>query len=137
MASRSLTDLHPAMQAQAALVLEKAHEAGVDLLVTCTRRSLDEQARLYAQGRTTPGPIVTRAKPGESAHNVGLAMDCVPMRDGKPVWGTKLKSDRDLWAAYGAAVRAAGLVWGGDWRGGLVDLPHAEFPDWRNNRWNS
>lgn len=131
MASRALTDLHPRMQAQAAHVLELAHEAGCDLLVTCTLRSLDEQARLYAQGRTMPGPIVTKAKPGESAHNVGLAFDCVPVRDGKPVWGTKLAADRALWTAYGAAVRAAGLVWGGTWRGSLVDFPHAEFPEWR------
>lgn len=133
MASRSLTDLHPAMQAQAALVLEKAAEAGVSLLVTCTRRSLEEQAELYAQGRTAPGRIVTKAKPGESAHNFGLAMDCVPMRAGKPVWGTKLAADRALWDAYGTAVRAAGLEWGGDWRG-LIDLPHCQLANWKDYR---
>lgn len=132
MASRSLTDLHPRMQEQARRVLDLAREAGCDLLVTCTLRSMDEQARLYAQGRTAPGPIVTKARPGESAHNFGLAMDCVPMRDGKPVWSTKLAADRALWTAYGAAVRAAGLVWGGDWR--FVDLPHAEFPAWKDYR---
>jgi len=30
---------------------------------------------LYFQGRTTPGKIVTNARPGESAHNFGIAVD--------------------------------------------------------------
>ncbi len=31
------------------------------------------------------------------------------------------------WASYGAAVEAAGLIWGGRWPH-LVDNPHAEIP---------
>lgn len=133
MASRSLSDLHPAMQDAAHRVLELAEAAGCTLLVTCTRRSMEEQAELYAQGRTKPGPIVTKARPGESPHNAGLAMDVVPIRAGKPVWSTKLAADRALWDAYGAAVRAAGLEWGGDWKG-LIDLPHCQLPTWKDYR---
>ena len=35
----------------------------------------DEQAKVYAQGRTAPGKIVTHAKPGHSNHNFGVAFD--------------------------------------------------------------
>jgi peptidoglycan L-alanyl-D-glutamate endopeptidase CwlK len=38
-------------------------------------RSVDEQNELYAQGRTKPGAIVTKAKGGQSNHNFGIAID--------------------------------------------------------------
>ena len=46
--------------------------------VTSKRRSAKEQAKLYAQGRTSPGRIVTRrsGRPGsESTHQLGRAFD--------------------------------------------------------------
>ena len=43
--------------------------------VVSTLRSFAEQDTLYAQGRTTPGPIVTNAKAGQSNHNFGLSFD--------------------------------------------------------------
>lgn len=54
-------------------------------------RSWDDQAELYAQGRTTPGPIVTKAKPGQSFHNFAVAVDWAhdadTTRDGlQPTW---------------------------------------------------
>lgn len=38
-------------------------------------RSFDRQETLYTSGRTRPGPILTKALPGESLHNYGLASD--------------------------------------------------------------
>ncbi|MFJ5622021.1 M15 family metallopeptidase [Peribacillus loiseleuriae] len=38
-------------------------------------RSIAEQDKLYAQGRTAPGKVVTNAKGGQSNHNYGLAVD--------------------------------------------------------------
>ncbi len=38
-------------------------------------RSIAEQNRLYAQGRTLPGPIVTNARGGQSNHNRGIAVE--------------------------------------------------------------
>jgi len=52
-------------------------------LIYCGRRTMEEQAMLYAQGRTRPGKIITQAKPGQSYHNYGLAFDWVPLRVGK------------------------------------------------------
>jgi peptidoglycan L-alanyl-D-glutamate endopeptidase CwlK len=42
-------------------------------------RTWAEQDLLYAQGRTSPGNIVTNAKGGESWHCFGCAADCAPM----------------------------------------------------------
>lgn len=42
-----------------------------------TLRTFAEQNALYAQGRTTPGAIVTYARGGQSFHNFGLAFDWV------------------------------------------------------------
>jgi len=44
---------------------------------------MEEQAMLYAQGRSRPGKILTQAKPGQSYHNYGLAFDWVPLKTGK------------------------------------------------------
>ena len=106
--------------------LASAHGEGLDPLVTCTYRSLAEQADLYAQGRTRPGKRVTNAKPGESAHNFRFALDFVPIVQGKPDWSSKSPQ----WLQLGRLAEACGLEWGGRWRG-LVDLPHIQLPNWR------
>jgi peptidoglycan LD-endopeptidase CwlK len=86
MASRSLDDLRPEFRAMAELWLADCAGEQLDVLVYCSYRSMAEQSALYAQGRTRPGPIVTRAQAGESAHNFGLALDFVPLLNGKPQW---------------------------------------------------
>lgn len=41
----------------------------VDFTIIFGYRSEEEQARLYARGRTVPGDVVTWAPPGRSKHN--------------------------------------------------------------------
>jgi peptidoglycan LD-endopeptidase CwlK len=67
--SRKLTDLHPLMQPLVVDFLARVEMEGIDLLVTCTYRSDEEQAALYAISRTKPGRRVTNAPPGRSMHN--------------------------------------------------------------------
>jgi peptidoglycan L-alanyl-D-glutamate endopeptidase CwlK len=129
--SRSLNDLHPAMQPMAAEFLNNCKAAGIDLLVTCTWRSGAEQDALYAQGRTTPGSIVTRAKAGQSRHNhtlsgrpASLALDVVPLRLGKPVWAA---SDA-IWQDVGRIGKACGLEWAGEWTR-MREFPHFQHPN--------
>ena len=86
MSSRSLSDLRPQFRNRAILWMDQCIHAGLEILITCTYRSPAEQNELYAQGRTAPGKIVTRAQGGQSAHNVGLALDFVPIVNGKPEW---------------------------------------------------
>ena len=68
------------------LKLKLLEETGYEWLVTQGRRTIAEQDRPYAQGRTSPGPKVTNAKGGSSPHNFGLAVDMVPIKDGNLWW---------------------------------------------------
>lgn len=113
--SRSLSDLLPPARTRAEAFLAACAREGIDLLVTSTYRDNDSQAALYAQGRTTPGKIVTNARPGQSYHNHRVALDIVPLRGGKPVWGTT-GSDAALWAHVGALGESCGLEWAGRWK---------------------
>ncbi|UPT53189.1 D-alanyl-D-alanine carboxypeptidase [Synechococcus phage Ssp-JY42] len=125
MASRSLDDLHPHVAAKARAHISACKAEGIDLLVTCTYRDPAEQARLFAQGRTTPGKIVTNARPGQSFHEYRVAYDVVPMRAGKPVWGTK-GADLALWTRVGELGEAQGLEWAGRWVR-FREYPHFQF----------
>lgn len=58
------------------LTLEK-----ISFRVVQALRSWDEQEKLYAQGRTAPGKIVTQAAGGHSWHNFGLAVDLAIMEE--------------------------------------------------------
>lgn len=108
--------------------LASCKAAGLDVLVTCTRRDLTEQAALYAIGRTRPGKKVTNAKPGSSAHNFGLAMDVVPMLHGKPVW----EFPDPLWTKVGALGQEAGLQWYGAPGSEFCEAAHFQLPHWRD-----
>ena len=112
--SRKIEDLHPTVQDKCRAHMAACEEAGISLIITSTYRSPEEQAVLYAQGRTAPGKIVTKAKPGQSMHNHRLAYDVVPLRNGKPVWGTS-GEDGVLWRKVGALGVEQGLEWAGNW----------------------
>lgn len=120
MSSRSTYDMHPELahlmqefQARCEVELKKYNASA---LIICTWRSMEEQADLYATGRSKPGnpcrcggaskkigtcakhPLgltVTNAKPGQSAHNTMIgtrpaseAFDVLALRAGKQVWAT-------------------------------------------------
>lgn len=94
-------------------------ELGHPVMLTCTYRSPEEQDKLYAQGRTTSGRIVTWAKGGESPHNHRMAADLMFVRS-KYI---------GPWELVGLEAKKVGLVWGGEWKR-LVDKPHVERRDW-------
>ncbi len=123
--SRSLLELHPTVKKMADAFIEKCKEQGIDVLITSTYRDKESQAALFAQGRTAPGKIVTNARAGQSMHNWRVAFDFVPMRNGKPVWGTQ-NEDAVLWKRIGAIGESVGLEWGGNWRN-FKDMPHMQF----------
>lgn len=132
MASRDLDDLHAALSPLAREVVRRAEAAGMPLTVICTLRTMEEQAALYAQGRTQPGSIVTYARPGYSFHNFGLAFDVVPtellaLRN----WGETPEYRAHaaaLWDELGSIGIDVGLTWGGDFAK-LKDRPHFEWAD--------
>src|SRR5437867_4031964 len=57
--SRFLDDLSDEMKPLAFELLARCTEAGIPVVVVYTGRTQEEQDGLYAQGRTTPGKIVT------------------------------------------------------------------------------
>lgn len=127
MASRSLDDLEPAVRAAALLFLERCRADGLDVLIYCTLRSMAEQAELYASGRTTRGPVLTAARPGESLHNPDAAgkawaFDAVPLVGGKPAW-----NDAEAVDQMGQCGEAVGLEWAGRWRGKLRERVHFQM----------
>lgn len=124
--SRRVEDLNPAVQWRAHALVKAAKDDSIDLLITSTYRSNEEQAALYAQGRTKPGVIVTNARPGDSYHNWRCAFDVVPLRNGKPVWSTS-GPDGDLWRKIGEMGEAVGLEWAGRWTGKLREMAHFQY----------
>ena len=126
MSSRSLSDLREPFYGMALQWLDDCREAGIDVLVYCTLRDFKEQDALYEQGRTTPGSIVTYARGGQSAHNYGLALDFVPLIQGKPQW----KAGNPLYVSAVALASARGLESASKWRK-FKEWPHIELPGWK------
>lgn len=116
-----LTGLRPEIQPMIEGLIVAAFDDGVSLIVTDGFRSVAEQDRIFAQGRTTPGPIVTGARGGSSWHNYGLAADVAVLVNGRATW----PNDLALWARIGALGKALGLRWGGDFP--TPDRPHFEL----------
>lgn len=120
--SRRIEDLTPATRALAGAFLQECHAAGLPVMIISTLRDNAFQAHLYAQGRTRPGKVVTKALPGSSWHNYGVAFDAVPMRGGELVWGADTPADKALWQTMGECGERVGLEWGGRWK--FTDMPH-------------
>lgn len=113
--------LQPLVERKSQLVIAEMAKLGYTVHVFEGYRSIARQNELYAQGRTTPGNIVTKAKGGESIHNYGAAVDIVFGPKGKPSWNPK-----EPWDKLGEVGKKYGFEWGGDWEG-FSDLPHLEM----------
>lgn len=92
----------------------------LNIQVTAGYRNFVQQDALYAQGRTTPGPIVTNATGAKSSHCYGYSVDLVPedMTPGQPDWNA---SD-PAWQKMLSAGLAVGLAEGAQWE--HKDNPH-------------
>ncbi len=115
-----IKELHPSIQPFVIQFINESEKQGIQLRVTDGYRTYAEQTKLYNQGRTTPGNVVTNAKAGYSLHNFGLAVDVVPMVDGKPNYNT------DKWPSIASIGKAIGFTWGGDFKS-IKDKPHFEM----------
>jgi len=131
--SRDIGALAPEMQHKAREFVARCAKHGIDAMIYCTFRSPEDQATLYAQGRTERGNIVTWAKPGQSKHNLSiagnpasLAFDAVPVVAGRAIW-EKTGENRKRWLQMGICAKELGLTWGGTWSGTRQDFPHFEL----------
>ena len=133
---RAIDSLDASFQKQVRGWVNEMVTSRIEPLIYCGRRSMEEQAALYAKGRTVSGKIVTKAKPGESYHNYGLAFDWVPLKQsGK---------NADLWIAdwnnetafrlgehVGISFRLAGISWE------TGHLQSSDYKSWRDIPRNS
>lgn len=100
---------------------EAMNKIGAPVFLTETVRSNERQGVLYSRGRTRPGPVVTYAKAGQSAHNPndnGLARAFDFAFVGSEPW-----SEDHPWELAGELLKWLGAKWGGDWKS--RDRPHA------------
>ncbi len=118
--SNSINSLNPHVTSLARKFLELTRVNNLDVRITNAFRSWDEQDRLYAQGRTIPGSVVTNAKGGDSYHNWGLAFDASPYENGK------ISNDINKYKKMGQLGQQVGLEWGGTFIS-IVDLPHFQY----------
>ena len=91
---------------------------GYKLRIVSARRSCQEQAKLYAQGRTAPGNVVTNAKGCMSWHTLGRAVDLGFIQPNP--------SPQD-WENLGELGESLGFIWGKRFGPKLNDLPHFEY----------
>ncbi len=97
--------------------------AGVTVRIISGTRTYAEQNALYKRGRFgNPGPIVTKARGGQSNHNFGIAWDIGIFDQGS------YRPESPLYHEAGPIVLAAtpGVEWGGNWTS-IVDEPHYQL----------
>lgn len=122
--------LEPQFRNKIAQLITAAEIAtGLEWIVTSCRRTMAEQQRLYDQGRKTPGQIVTKAPPGSSAHNYGLAADLAPMKDDKIWW----KAPDAIWKQMADIAVSLGLEAGYYFKS-FHDAPHVQDPSWKDQQ---
>ena len=122
---RQKKHLHPTLREMVEELLEEATIQGLPFELFEGFRSLERQAELWAQGRTRPGSIVTKVRPGRSIHNFALAADLALRIGGRWSWESEGERQR-LWIELGSMGRNLGLTWGGD-RPSFQDLPHFQW----------
>ena len=119
--AKNIATLHRELQPLATKLIELAKELGINAKVIAGLRTYAEQEALYAQGRTKPGKVVTKARGGHSIHNFGLAFDVGVFSDDDKTYHGESPSYRTL----GEIGEGLGLAWGGRWK--FVDEPHFEY----------
>ena len=119
---KNIRTLLPEVQPLARQLIERGVAQGINVKVISGYRSYKEQDELYAQGRTKPGKIVTKARGGYSFHNFQTAFDVgIFSKDGKTYYG-----ESNAYKTIGEIGESLGLEWGGRWDE-FDDPPHFQF----------
>jgi len=122
-----LQNVHPKLAAAIRKMAEMLAGEGITIRVTQGLRSWSQQMGLWLQGRDShgnvvdPKKIVTKAAPGHSWHQYGLAVDVAPFTTTAsgdlPDWNV----NHPVWQRIVAVGTSLGLEAGAQWR---------TFPDW-------
>lgn len=135
MSSRAITDLDERLQPLCQDFLDKCKADGIRAGIACTYRSNEEQDIDYAKGRTTPGPIITNAKAGQSPHNciaddgtaAARAFDFFILDDNDN--NCDWNAEDDHWRTAISIGESVGLVSGDTFP--KKDTDHLELPNWK------
>lgn len=122
---RDINKCHPRLIELSKKLVSACKGQGLMIGIGECYRTVEEQDKLYAKGRTIAGAIVTNAKGNtySSHHQWGTAFD-IYRNDGKGAY-----NDYDgFFAKVGKIGKSIGLEWGGDWKS-PVDKPHFQLPD--------
>jgi peptidoglycan L-alanyl-D-glutamate endopeptidase CwlK len=130
---RGIDKLHPELQVCVNKFLEECKSRGLDVCITETLRTQEEQEALYAQGRTTSGKIVTNCRGFQSPHCWGVAFDFC-----RNVKGKEYDNSDKFFDYVGEIAKTIfddteyDLFWGGDFKT-FVDKPHIEMKKYLPN----
>ena len=125
---KRLMYLHPNLQK---FFIELLRISPYDFSISQGVRIAEEQNKLYQQGRTVPGKVITncdgykiKSKHQAKADGFGYAGDIAILINGKATWEEKYYKEvanvgRELMEKYN-------IEWGGDWKK-FKDLPHFEY----------
>ncbi len=129
--------IHPILVRVMDKVLERLKQRGEPFKIYSGTRTFREQDKLYAKGRSQSGPVVTQAKPGQSMHNYGLAVDLAPFHlvgQGNQLWWPELEDRGGLvWFHLENVLLEVtqdlkielDIEWGGRWQ--FRDVPHIQI----------
>lgn len=118
--STSLEDLTPDTKRVVDRLIELGRVRNIEVRISSTFRTCEEQAAVYAQGRTTPGVISSGASGCRSWHTWGRAVDLFIVHDGKTVDSSDHRYDE-----LGDIAKSLGMLWGGDFS--RVEKWHFEY----------
>jgi hypothetical protein len=147
--SRNLDLLVPELKEKCEKHIELCKQAGHEIIVTSTSRSLAEQIALYIRGRAPLETVNTiNSKLGISPiteqqnnritwtlnslhvvdehHPLSRAYDIALIKDGKAVWDVRVDIDEDKVSDYdevGQIGESLGLIWGKS----FGDIPHFQL----------
>lgn len=137
--------LHPVLRERWLAVAAESEAAGLPVVVSQGMRTYDQQAELFAMGRTKRsnsacrhngilrpvgtcsehpfGAVVTKAQPGWSQHQFGLALDAEPDDPSLPGLQPDWNANHPGWARLLLIARRHALAEGAEWRT-FKDYPH-------------
>ena len=142
--SARLIDLNAETYVLTNEALAELQDLKIPHCVTSTKRTLEEQQALYAQGRAKIEavntlrkiacmPIITLAENAKtvtncdgvrnkSNHQSGNALDIVPLEGHYPKWPS---GNDPRWLQIAEVMEKHGFIWGGRWKN-FPDYPHYE-----------
>lgn len=126
---RGIEKLHPDVRKKTEQLQRICKENNLNLQITETWRTKEEQDDLYYIGRDKntgkvcePEKIVTNCKYPKSAHCWGVAFDFCRNKI-----GSEYTNEDGFFNTVGQIGKNIGLFWGGDFKG-FPDMPHFEDP---------